>query len=102
MQRYSLLPISTRNRYFFMANYYRLIHANGENISYLHIPEIAEMIAANKGSFGDFMYIFLAAQNEEELHTGRKTDDEDFLIKHTRLALVATGTMSSVQNTRFI
>ena len=85
-----------------MANYYRLIHANGENISYLHIPEIAEMIAANKGSFGDFMYIFLAAQNEEELHTGRKTDDEDFLIKHTRLALVATGTMSSVQNTRFI
>ncbi len=79
------------------ANYYRLIHANGENISYLHIPEIAEMIAANKGSFGDFMYIFLAAQNEEELHTGRKTDDEDFLIKHTRLALVATGTMSSVR-----
>ena len=37
------------------ANYYKLIYANGENISYLHIPELAEMSAANKGSFGDFM-----------------------------------------------
>ena len=79
------------------ANYYKLIYANGENISYLHIPELAEMSAANKGSFGDFMYILLAAQNEEQLHTGRKTDDEDYLIEHTRLALAATGTMSSVR-----
>jgi len=37
------------------------------------------------------------AQNEEQLHTGRKTDDEDFLIEHTRLAMAATGTMSSVR-----
>ena len=79
------------------ANYYKLIYANGDNISYLHIPELAEMSAANKGSFGDFMYILLAAQNEEQLHTGRKTDDEDFLIEHTRLAMAATGTMSSVR-----
>ncbi len=79
------------------ANLYRLIYANGENISYLHIPELAELSAANRSSFGDFMYIFLAAQNEESLHTGRKTDDEDFFIEHTRLALVATGTMSSVR-----
>jgi len=79
------------------ANYYRLLYANGDNISYLHIPELAEMSAANKGSFGDFMYILLAAQNEEQLHTGRKTDDEDFLIEHTRLAMAATGTMSSVR-----
>ena len=80
------------------ANYYKLIYANGENISYLHIPELAEMSAANKGSFGDFMYILLAAQNEEQLHTGRKTDDEDYLIEHTRLAMAATGTMSSVRD----
>ena len=79
------------------ANYYKLIYANGDNISYLHIPELAEMSAANKGSFGDFMYILLAAQNEELLHTGRKTDDEDYLIEHTRLAMAATGTMSSVR-----
>ncbi len=79
------------------ANYYKLIYANGDNISYLHIPELAEMTAANKGSFGDFMYILLAAQNEEQLHTGRKTDDEDYLIEHTRLAMAATGTMSSVR-----
>ena len=79
------------------ANYYKLIYANGDNISYLHIPELAEMSAANKGSFGDFMYILLAAQNEEQLHTGRKTDDEDYLIEHTRLAMTATGTMSSVR-----
>ncbi len=79
------------------ANYYRLIYANGENISYLHIPELAEMTAANRGAFGDFMYILLAAQNEEQLHTGRKTDDEDYLIEHTRLAMAATGTMSSVR-----
>ena len=79
------------------ANYYKLIYANGDNISYLHIPELAEMSAANKGSFGDFMYILLAAQNEEQLHTGRKTDDEDYLIEHTRLAMAATGTMSSVR-----
>ena len=43
------------------------------------------------------MYILLAAQNEEQLHTGRKTDDEDYLIEHTRLAMAATGTMSSVR-----
>ena len=79
------------------ANYYKLIYANGDNISYLHIPELAEMSAANKGSFGDFMYILLAAQNEEQLHTGRKTDDEDYFIEHTRLAMAATGTMSSVR-----
>ena len=79
------------------ANYYRLIYANGENISYLHIPELAEMTAANRGAFGDFMYILLAAQNEEQLHTARKTDDEDYHIEHTRLALAATGTLSSVR-----
>ena len=79
------------------ANYYKLLYANGANISYLHIPELAEMTAANKGAFGDFMYILLAAQNEEPLHTARKTDDEDYHIPHTRLALAATGTMSSVR-----
>ena len=79
------------------ANYYRLLYANGENISYLHIPELAEMTAANRGAFGDFMYILLAVQNEEPLHTARKTDDEDYHIPHTRLALAATGTMSSVR-----
>ena len=55
------------------------------------------MTAANRGAFGDFMYILLAAQNEESLHTARKTDDEDYHIPHTRLALAATGTMSSVR-----
>ena len=79
------------------ANYYRLLYANGANISYLHIPELAEMNAANRTAFGDFMYMMLAAQNEEPLHTARKTDDEDFRIEHTRLALVATGTESSVR-----
>ena len=79
------------------ANYYRLLYANGDNISYLHIPELAEMTAANRGAFGDFMYILLAAQNEESLHTARKTDDEDYHIEHTRLSLAATGTMSSVR-----
>ena len=79
------------------ANLYRLIYANGENISFLHIPELAELSAANRGSFGDFMYIFLAAHGEEDLHTGRKTDDEDYHIEHTRLAFVGTGTMSSVR-----
>lgn len=80
------------------ANYYRLIYANGGNISFLYIPELAEMSAANRGNFGNFMYILLAAQNEEALHTARKTDDEDFYIPHTRLALVATGTMSSMRD----
>ena len=79
------------------ANYYRLLYANGDNISYLHIPELAEITAANRGAFGDFMYILLAAQNEEPLHTARKTDDEDYHIEHTRLALAATGTLSSVR-----
>ncbi|MBQ4083307.1 MAG: DUF3987 domain-containing protein [Bacteroidaceae bacterium] len=92
LRRMHKLPAKTT-----AANLYRLIYANGENISFLHIPELAEMVAANKGSFGDFMYILLAAQNEEQLHTGRKTDDEDYLIEHTRLALAATGTMSSVR-----
>ena len=92
LRRMHKLPAKTT-----AANYYRLLYANGENISYLHIPELAEMSAANKGSFGDFMYILLAAQNEEQLHTGRKTDDEDYLIEHTRLAMAATGTMSSVR-----
>ena len=80
------------------ANLYRLIYANGENISFLHIPELAELSAANRGSFGDFMYIFLAAHGEEDLHTARKTDDEDYHIEHTRLAFVGTGTMSSVRD----
>ena len=80
------------------ANLYRLIYANGENISYLHIPELAELSAANRGSFGDFMYIFLAAHGEEDLHTARKIDDEDYHIEHTRLAFVGTGTMSSVRD----
>ena len=92
LRRMHKLPAKTT-----AANYYRLLYANGENISYLHIPELAEMSAANKGSFGDFMYILLAAQNEEQLHTGRKTDDEDYLIEHARLAMAATGTMSSVR-----
>ena len=92
LRRMHKLPAKTT-----AANLYRLIYANGDNISYLHIPELAEMTAANKGAFGDFMYILLAAQNEEQLHTGRKTDDEDYLIEHTRLAMAATGTMSSVR-----
>ena len=92
LRRMHKLPAKTT-----AANLYRLIYANGDNISYLHIPELAELSAANRGSFGDFMYILLAAQNEEQLHTGRKTDDEDFLIEHTRLAMAATGTMSSVR-----
>ena len=92
LRRMHKLPAKTT-----AANLYRLIYANGDNISFLHIPELAEMSAANKGSFGDFMYILLAAQNEEQLHTGRKTEDEDFLIEHTRLAMAATGTMSSVR-----
>ena len=79
------------------ANYYKLLYANGDNISYLHIPELAEMNAANRNAFGDFMYMMLAAQNEEPLHTARKTDDEDYRIERTRLALVATGTESSVR-----
>ena len=80
------------------ANYYRLIYANGDNISFLYIPELAEMNAANRTAFGDFKYMMLAAQNEEPLHTARKTDDEDYRIEHTRLALVATGTESSVRD----
>ena len=79
------------------ANYYRLLYANGDNISYLHVPELAELNAANRNAFGDFAYMMLAAQNEEPLHTARKTDDEDYRIEHTRLALVATGTESSVR-----
>ena len=79
------------------ANYHKLLYANGTQISYLHIPELAELNAANRTAFGDFMYMMLAAQNEEPLHTARKTDDEDFRIEHTRLALVATGTESSVR-----
>ena len=78
------------------ANYHRLLYANGSNISYLHIAELAELNAANRTAFGDFNYMLLAAQNEEPLHTARKTDDEDYRIEHTRLALVATGTESSV------
>ena len=79
------------------ANYHKLLYANGTQISYLHIPELAELNAANRTAFGDFTYMMLAAQNEEPLHTARKTDDEDFRIEHTRLALVATGTESSVR-----
>ena len=91
MRRMHKLPSKTT-----AANYYKLLYANGANISYLHIPELAELNAANRTAFGDFMYMMLAAQNEEPLHTARKTDDEDFRIEHTRLALVATGTESSV------
>ena len=79
------------------ANYHKLLYANGTQISYLHIPELAELNAANRTAFGDFTYMMLAAQNEEPLHTARKTDDEDFRIEHTRLSLVATGTESSVR-----
>ena len=78
------------------ANYHRLLHANGAQISYLHIPELDELNAANRTTFGDFNYMLLAAHNEEPLHTARKTDDEDYRIERTRLALVATGTESSV------
>ena len=92
LRRMHKLPSKTTT-----ANYYRLIYANGGNISYLHIPELAELNAANATAFGDFKYIMLAAQNEEPLHTARKTDDEDYHIEHTRLALVATGTESSVR-----
>ena len=92
LRRMHKLPAKTT-----AANYYRLLYANGANISYLHIPELAEMSAANRGAFGDFMYILLAAQNEEQLHTARKTDDEDYHIPHTRLAMAATGTISSVR-----
>ena len=80
------------------ANYHKLLYANGDNISYLHVPELAEINAANRTAFGDFKYMMLAAQNEESLHTARKTDDEDYRIEHTRLALVATGTESSVRD----
>ena len=92
MRRMHKLPSKTT-----AANYYKLLYANGANISYLHIPELAELNAANRTAFGDFTYMMLAAQNEEPLHTARKTDDEDFRIEHTRLALVATGTESSVR-----
>ena len=91
MRRMHKLPSKTT-----AANYYKLLYANGGQISDLHIPELAELNAANRTAFGDFMYMMLAAQNEEPLHTARKTDDEDFRIEHTRLALVATGTESSV------
>ena len=79
------------------ANYHKLLYANGEQMSYLHVPELAELNAADRTAFGDFKYMMLAAQNEEPLHTARKTDDEDYRIEHTRLALVATGTESSVR-----
>ena len=93
MRRMHKLPSKTTS-----ANYYRLIYANGAYISFLHLPELAELNAANRNAFGDFKYMMLAAQNEESLHTARKTDDEDYLIPHTRLALVATGTESSVRD----
>ena len=93
MRRMHTLPSKTT-----AANYYCLLYANGRNISYLFVPELAEVNAANRTAFGDFKYMMLAAQNEEPLHTARKTDDEDYRIEHTRLALVATGTMSSVRD----
>ncbi len=92
LRRMHSLPAKTT-----AANYYKLLYANGTNVSYLFVPELAELNAADRTSFGDFKYMMLAAQNEEPLHTARKTDDEDYRIEHTRLALVATGTMSSVQ-----
>ena len=93
LRRMHTLPSKTTS-----ANYYRLIYANGTYISFLHLPELAELNAANRNAFGDFKYMMLAAQNEEALHTARKTDDEDYLIPHTRLAMVATGTESSVRD----
>ena len=93
MRRMHTLPAKTT-----AANYYCLLYANGRNISYLFVPELAELNAADRTAFGDFKYMMLAAQNEEPLHTARKTDDEDYRIEHTRLALVATGTMSSVRS----
>ena len=93
MRRMHTLPSKTT-----AANYHCLLYANGTNISYLFVPELAELNAANRTAFGDFKYMMLAAQNEEPLHTARKTDDEDYRIEHTRLALVATGTMSSVRD----
>ena len=92
LRRMHTLPVKTT-----AANYHKLLYANGENISYLFVPELAELNAADRTSFGDFKYMMLAAQNEEPLHTARKTDDEDYRIEHTRLALVATGTISSVR-----
>ena len=92
MRRMHKLPSKTT-----AANYYCLIYANGRYISYLFLPELAELNAANATAFGDFKYMLLAAQNEESLHTARKTDDENYYIEHTRLALVATGTESSVR-----
>ena len=92
MRRMHKLPPKTT-----AANYHKLLFANGTQISYLYIAELAELNAANRTAFGDFTYMMLAAQNEEPLHTARKTDDEDFRIEHTRLALVATGTESSVR-----
>ena len=93
MRRMHKLPARTT-----AANYYCVLYANGTNISYLFVPELAELNAADRTAFGDFKYIMLAAQNEEALHTARKTDDEDYRIEHTRFAFVATGTMSSVRN----
>ena len=92
MRRMHKLPSKTT-----AANYYCLLYANGRNISYLFLPELAELNAANATAFGDFKYMLLAAQNEESLHTARKTDDENYYIEHTHLALVATGTESSVR-----
>lgn len=92
LRRMHMLPTKTT-----AANYHVVLYANGRNISYLYVPELAELNAGNKGAFGDFKYMMLAAQNEEPLHTGRKTDDEDYRIEHTRLAIVATGTFSAVQ-----
>ena len=92
LRRMHTLPVKTT-----AANYHKLLYANGDNISYLFVPELAELNAADRTAFGDFKYIMLAAQNEEALHTARKTDDEDYRIEHTRLALVATGTISSVR-----
>ena len=47
------------------ANYYKLLYANGPYISYLFVPELAELNAADRTAFGDFKYMMLAAQNEE-------------------------------------
>ena len=40
LRRMHKLPAKTTT-----ANYHKLIYANGENISFLHVPELAEMIA---------------------------------------------------------
>jgi hypothetical protein len=48
MRRMHKLPSKTT-----AANYHKLLYANGTQISYLHIAELAELNAANRTAFGD-------------------------------------------------